>query len=90
MCIQTRDIGLQTQKGDLGTPCIFECDRNEGEDAQENCSLFLTVWHLWEPNRQLILTGIMVMRQGVEIYINSITPVPKICPRLKSDSKSKS
>ena len=62
----------------FGTPCIFECDRNEGEDAQENCSLFLTVWYLWEPNRQLILTGMMVMRQGLEIKIiklwNNLSP----------------
>ena len=44
----------------------FDYDRSEGEAVlQENCSLFLTVWTLWEPNRQLIIFAMMVMRQGV-------------------------
>ena len=42
---------------------IFKSDRNEGEEFQQTkCSLLLSVWGLWEPSRQLILTGMMVMR----------------------------
>ena len=50
---------------DDGKTLTFEYDRSEGEDVvvvQEKCSLFVTVWTLWEPNRQLIIFAMMVMR----------------------------
>ena len=44
---------------------IFESLRSESEKAhQEKCSLCVAVWTLWEPNRQLILFAVMVLRQG--------------------------
>ena len=58
---------------DDGKTLTFEYDRSEGEDVlQKNCSLFVTVWTLWEPNRQLIIFAMMVMRQGVNQTCNCI------------------
>ena len=52
---------------------IIEFLRSESENAhQEKCSLFVAGWTLWEPNRQLILFAMMVLRQGESKSKNQI------------------
>ena len=37
--------------------------RNDSREShEERCSLYSSIWLLWEPQRQLILTGMMVLR----------------------------
>ena len=60
---------------------MFESLRSESEKAhQEKCSLCVAVWILWEPNRQLILFAMMVLRQGESKPKNQIKGVTIFFP----------
>ena len=63
------------QQSSLHKIICIHIHSNEDEEAQqEKCSFYLTVWQFWEQNRQLIPTGIMVVRQWD--YCQVLAPNP--------------